>query len=190
MTLELSGRRLIARRDAELIDQFFYAGNDTFVADDLPNELVVERGENGVITAFSEIELGPSGPILSSSTRFSKIGPLARLMTHKLEASPLGNRIDSVIASLKAGRSAIQSEQAMTTELRRDLGGGPVPEVAGLKSISFLGTEHVEGRKIRRHGNTVGTVLYYRLSSDGSTSYLLIYLTATGLIPDFDRVPE
>ena len=48
----------------------------------------------------------------------------------------------------------------------------------------------VGDRGLERHGGKVSRVLYYKLVTDKATRYVLIYVTADGLITDEDVVDD
>ena len=99
--------------------------------------------------------------------------------------------------------------QRIVTALKAMLRGGdalataPVPErtrqvyrqgfegVDGVEAMTYLGEEDVNGRGLHRHGSDLARVRYYRLApKDGRERYLLVHLTAEGLVADLDPVPR
>ena len=57
-----------------------------------------------------------------------------------------------------------------------------------MEALRYIGEEDVAGRGIQRHGSDVARVRFYRLGGAAGTHYLLVYLTAEGLVTDIDRV--
>jgi hypothetical protein len=57
--------------------------------------------------------------------------------------------------------------------------------------MTYLGEENVAGRGIHRHGSALARVRLYRLPpKDGQDRYLLVHLTADGLVADQDPAPR
>ena len=57
--------------------------------------------------------------------------------------------------------------------------------------MTYLGEEDVRGRGIHRHGSDLARVRYYRLPpKDDQERYLLVHLTAEGLVADMDPAPR
>ena len=70
---------------------------------------------------------------------------------------------------------------------KRSYSRGFGPPIEGLDAMSYLGEENVTGRGILRHGSQLARVRFYRLPpKDGQERYLLVHLTAAGLVADLD----
>ncbi|MCW3095810.1 MAG: penicillin-binding protein beta-lactamase class [Chthonomonadaceae bacterium] len=123
------------------------------------------------------------------------IGPL--IHTLKPQSDPDPNRTRHVWAALQAmsqGGKAVAEAPALSLGARKDFGEVPLPELAGLQSLSFIATQDVAGRGIERHGGSVTRIIYYKLHTklhtDKASHYVLVYLTAEGLVTDEDVVDD
>ena len=76
----------------------------------------------------------------------------------------------------------------MAPAARKDYVRGPAPEFAGIRSISYIDEFDVSGKKIERHGGMVSRIIYFRLVANGHSKFVLVYLTADGLVTDQDVV--
>ena len=59
-----------------------------------------------------------------------------------------------------------------------------------MRSVVFLAEQDVAGRKIERHKGEVSRILHYRLVTDKGDRFLLVHMTADGLITDYDIVED
>src|SRR5579863_1134338 len=58
---------------------------------------------------------------------------------------------------------------------------------------SLLGlhaSQNVAGRGIERHGGVVNRIIYYKLTINNRSEYLMVYLTPDGLVTDFDYADD
>ena len=72
---------------------------------------------------------------------------------------------------------------------KKDFSSGVV-SLVGFHSLSFIAAFEVADRGIERHGGKVSRILYYELFTDRTPRYILVYLTAEGLVTDEDVVDE
>jgi hypothetical protein len=160
----------------ESADRFFSADRDaqiTFVKDD--------RGE---VSGYLWKEGG-------QERKAPRIGPLMHSL--KPQADPDPARTQNVEAALRAfaqGGDASVASPLITPGAHADFGSRPVPEFAGLQSLVFLTDRDVSGRQIERHNGKVSHILHYKLVTDRASRYVLVYLTADGLVTDFDVVDD
>jgi CubicO group peptidase (beta-lactamase class C family) len=121
-----------------------------------------------------------------------RIGPLFHSLKPRTDPDPA--RTERVVAALKAlgrGGKALADSPALAPGARADFGkGGPVRDLAGLRSIKFLADQDVSARAIERHKGKVRRILHYRLVTDKADRALLIHLTGDGLITDYDIVDD
>ena len=120
-----------------------------------------------------------------------RIGPLFH--TLKSQPDPDPARTEKVAAAMKAfsqGGKALADWPWITPGAREDFGSGPGTDLAGLKSIVFVGETDVSAREIERHKGQVSRVLHYRMMTDKADQGLLIHMTPDGLITDFDLVED
>jgi CubicO group peptidase (beta-lactamase class C family) len=117
-----------------------------------------------------------------------RIGPLFNSLAPRADPDP--NRTQQMVDAMKAmaqGGKAVEEEASIAAGGKRDFVSGS-PDVEGLKSLSYIAVQDVADRSVERHGEKVSRILYYRMATDKSTRYLLLYLTADGLLTDYDIV--
>jgi hypothetical protein len=59
-----------------------------------------------------------------------------------------------------------------------------------MSDISYVAGQDVAARGIERHGAMVSLVLYYKLLTVGGARFVLVHLTAEGLVTDEDVVND
>lgn len=129
--------------------------------------------------------------ILQNSERhIARIGPLASQLTPQADPdTTLSQKIDTTMKALARGEKSLDSFP-MAPGVKARFAGVALPELAGYQSLSYIAAYDIAGRNIERHGSKVSRVLYYRLTAEGGAKYLLVYLTAEGLLTDIDVVGE
>ena len=100
----------------------------------------------------------------------------------------LSARIALALQAIKQGGVAMTSAADVTPGAKRDFAGGADSTIAMASSATFVGDEDVSGRGIRRHGSEVAKVRMYRLPAQAGGRYLLVHLTSTGQVTDYDIV--
>ncbi len=111
----------------------------------------------------------------------------------KPQTDPDPARTEKVVAALKAlgqgGKAIADSPLLIPKRISADFGtGGTWRELAEIRSVVFLADPDVSGRKIERHKGDVSRVLHYRLVNDKGDHFVLVHVTADGLITDYDIV--
>lgn len=129
--------------------------------------------------------------ILQNSERhIARIGPLASQLTPQTDLdTTLSQKIDTTMKAIARGEKSLDSFP-MAPGVKARFAGVALPELAGYQGLSYIAAYDIVGRNIERHGSKVSRVLYYRLTSSGAIKYLLVYLTAEGLLTDIDVVGE
>ncbi|QHV99766.1 serine hydrolase [Spirosoma endbachense] len=120
--------------------------------------------------------------------KIPRIGPLFRLTKAIPDPDPTRTRqIETALKAMSQGGKAVEETPGITPGARRDFSGGS-RELAGLKSISFINTMDVKGHGIERHDSPVGQILGYKVVTDKDPHYVIVHLTADGLVTDYDVV--
>jgi hypothetical protein len=120
-----------------------------------------------------------------------RIGPLARTVTPQPDPHPaLTRNIEAVLRAFAKGGKPVEDAPLLAPQARKDYSQGPAPELAGMRGISYVAGQDVAARGIERHGAMVSRVLYYKLLADGGARFVLVYLTAGGLVTDEDVVSD
>lgn len=96
-------------------------------------------------------------------------------------------RIEDALMAMGQGGKAVEENVSIAPSAKADFGSGST-DFVGFRSLAFVTEGGVAGRGIERHGAKVGDVLYYRLVMDKQPRNLLVYLTAEGLLTDYDIV--
>jgi hypothetical protein len=118
------------------------------------------------------------------------LGPLAQDLTPQTDPAPETTRkIETVLKALADNGKAFGQVKDITAGFRRDF-AAPYTPLAGLQSLTFLAEQDVSGRNITRHDSKVSRIRYYKFTTDKASRYLLIYLTADGLLTDIDDMDE
>ena len=121
-----------------------------------------------------------------------RIGPLFHSLKQQSDPDPA--RTEKVVAALKAlgqGGNAVADSSMLTPGARADFGtGGTSRDLADIQSVIFLAEQDVAGRKIERHKGDVSRVLHYRLVTEKGDRFVLVHVTADGLITDYDIVDD
>lgn len=126
----------------------------------------------------------------SNERKIPRIGPLF----HTLKPAPdpdlsRTHAIETALQAMAKGGKAIEEAPGVTAGVRKDFAGG-ANELSASKSIKFVYAEDVTGRGIERHGSKVSQVLHYTFIRENIMGYLLVYLTADGLVTDYDVVEK
>ncbi len=100
----------------------------------------------------------------------------------------LTTRVAAAMQALRQGGTALAGAPGITSGAKEDFSGGIGTALDGLGPLTYLGVEDVSGRGIRRHRSDVAWVRYYRVTTTAGQRYLLVHLTAKGIVTDFDLV--
>jgi len=188
--LRVEQGKLVARFGREYFDELRPSGPDTFFAVDNGIQLHFLRDEHGQITKFVNELLPTKGPVLRAAVTSARIGPLIASLKPQADPNPdLTNRIQVVLTAFSHGGKETAAVTGITEEVRKDF-ANPIVEVDGFGKVVYVGEESVAGRGIERHHNKVDRILYYRMASVKGSSFVLIYLTADGLVTDLDAVED
>ena len=119
------------------------------------------------------------------------IGPLIHSLKPQRDADPtLTQKVWMVLSAMAQSGKAIDEVQFLSPGARKDFANAPQPELAEGRSLSFIAAQDVAGRGIERHGGAVSRILYYQLLTNKAPRYVLVYLTADGMITDEDIVDD
>jgi len=173
--------RLFTQVDGFVDEEFVPETATRFLSAERGAQVTFTKDNNGEVNGFEWKEN-------AEARKVPRIGPLVR--ASKLGADPDPARTRAVEAALKAlaqGGKTVEEALGITPGARKDFAGG-TPALAGIKSLSFVSAQDVRGRGIERHEGKVGSVLYYKLVTEKAVRYVLIHLTAEGLVTDYDVV--
>jgi hypothetical protein len=152
-----------------------------FAPAERPGRMTFTADAGGQATGLTWRGTGPE-------LRMPKVSPLPSSVTPAPDPDPaLTERIRRVIPALFSGGPALAQEVDVTPGARQDFARGARPG-ATIDSLGYIGTADVTGRGLRRHGADVSRVRYYRVRTNAGPRYLLVHLTADGLVTDYDLV--
>src|SRR5262249_16084930 len=161
-------------------EDFLPVGDDRFASSDRDARVTFLEDGDGEVAGF----LWEEG---DKERRAPRIGPLFHTLRPRDDPDPAAT--EGIVATLSAparGGGAGAGGASVGPGGRGDFGRGPARELAALRSVTFLAERDVSSRGIERHEGAVVRVLHYRLATDRADRGLLVYLTADGLVTDYD----
>jgi hypothetical protein len=102
--------------------------------------------------------------------------------------SALTRGIGATLAALSQGANPGPQAARLTPGAQRDFAGFPHTALEGLDALRYVGEEDVAGRGLHRHGGDVARVRTYRVTTKAGPRFLLVHLTADGVVTDYDVV--
>ncbi|MEO8201556.1 MAG: serine hydrolase domain-containing protein [Gemmatimonadota bacterium] len=117
-----------------------------------------------------------------------RVAPLPSSVRPTPDPAPaMQRRIVESLKAIQEGGARLQ-DAPVPAGTKRDFTRG-FPEITAVDSLTYIGTEDVAGREIRRHESEIASVRMYRLpKKDGRERYLLVHLTKEGQVADADPV--
>lgn len=165
-------------------NEFVPVSESRFVAEEADRAFAVTRDAEGDVIRAT-LRLG------KDALAIQRIGPLARTLRPELDPDPaLTAKIEAILKAFARGGEAVEQAPLLAPQARADYARGAAPELSGIRGVSYLAGWDVASRGIVRHGATVSRVLYYRLLAESGARFVLVYLTADGLVTDQDVVGE
>jgi CubicO group peptidase (beta-lactamase class C family) len=185
LTFEAENQRLFTIEDGFADEEFVPVTNNKFTSTDRNVSVIFNPDANGNVTGFTlqDDDQHYERPV-------PRIGPLAG--NQKTSTDPDPSRIPKIMAALQAmvkGGKILEEAAGITLGAKRDFAGG-MPEPQSLKSLTFIHSENVAGRGIKRHESEVSEIVTYRLKSNQPDTYLIVHLTSDGLVTDWDLVEK
>ncbi|WP_177197072.1 serine hydrolase domain-containing protein [Dyadobacter koreensis] len=185
VTFDAENQRLFTIEDGFIDEEFVPVGSNKFTSTDRNVSVTFNPDAKGNVTGFT---------LQDNDQHYERtvprIGPLAD--RHKTNADPDPSRTPKIMAALQAmvkGGKILEEASGLTSGARRDFAGG-MPEPQTLKSLSFIHSENVAGRGIKRHESDVTEIVTYQLKSNQPDTYILVHLTSDGLVTDCDLVEK
>ncbi|MEJ7709012.1 MAG: DUF3471 domain-containing protein [Pyrinomonadaceae bacterium] len=122
--------------------------------------------------------------------RVPRIGPLARSVKPQPDPSPVLTRaVEQALRAFAEGGKSVEEVPGVAPGARQQFASG-VPPLTKIKSISFVAEYDVHEQGIERHGGKVSRIRYYKLITDKAVRFVLVHLTAEGLVTDYDVVDD
>jgi hypothetical protein len=149
----------------------------------------LSQEQEAQISFATDADGAVSGLVLKAGKREQKaarVGPLVHSLTPQSDPDPaVTQQMEAVLRALAQGGKAEEEVAGLAPGARRDFSHGPVADFAGMRFLSFIALQDVSGRGIAWHGGKVSRILYYKLVTDKTTRFVLVCLTADGLLTDF-----
>jgi CubicO group peptidase (beta-lactamase class C family) len=163
-----------------LANVFLPLSPTNFVAEDADRGCVFWRSATGEVTGMT-LRLGVD------EMPVQRIGPSIQASNSRPDPDPeLSRRIEGVLKAFAVGGHAVAEVAGVADIARKDYARGPASELSGIQSIAFLDSQDLSEHGIERHAGKVKRVLYYRMLTDSTTRYVLVYLTADNQVTDQD----
>ena len=134
----------------------------------------------------SAVVLRPGEP---REARAPRVAPLPSALTPASDPdAALTARIATALRAIQQGGAAVENAAEVAPGARQAFSRGGDSALLHARSAAYVGEEDVSGRGIRRHGSDVARVRMYRLPAQATRRYLLVHLTAAGVVTDYDVV--
>jgi hypothetical protein len=168
-----------------LPDEAFLALDSTrFGFTERPVRVNFTRGVLGLIDGL--VWESGGGP---QARRMPRIAPLPGVVAPAPDPDTgLTGRIGAAIDALRQGGAALADAPGITPGAKTDFSRGVGSALDRSGALRYIGEEDVAGRGLHRHGSDVARVRYYGITTEAGERYLLVHLTAEGLVTDFDVV--
>lgn len=123
-----------------------------------------------------------------SERAIPRIGPLFSMLSQQADPDPKRTKqLEATLRALEHGGQEVEENAMIARSAKKDFGAGTT-DFFGLRSLSYVAAQEVAGSGLERHETKVGRITYYHLITDHSSANLLLYLTADGLLADYDIV--
>ncbi len=184
LTLVPKGGKLVSMVDGLPDRVFIPTGQWQVTSEDQSRQFAFERDAEGDVIGFSRAINGQqrTAPLVS---------PLLEGLKPQRDPDPARTaQAESALRAIAKGGTAVQQSLLFPAGAKADFGGRGQDVLADFSGITFITAEDVTGRGIERHGSPVNTVLCYRLNDSKHGAFVLVYLTPTGQVTDYDVVNE
>ncbi|MDR6806916.1 CubicO group peptidase (beta-lactamase class C family) [Dyadobacter sp. BE34] len=185
VTFQAENQRLFTLEDGFVDEEFVPVAHNKFTSTDRNVSVIFNSDGAGNVIGFTLEDNDQN-----YQRKVPRIGPLAA--GQKTTADPDPSRTPKIMAALQAmvkGGKILEEATGFTPGAKRDFAGG-MREPETLKSLTFIHSENVAGRGIQRHESEVSEIVTYQLKSNQPDTYILVHLTADGLVTDCDLVEK
>jgi CubicO group peptidase (beta-lactamase class C family) len=167
-----------------LVDENLLAmDSTTFGSNERPFKIGFLVDDRGAVTGAA---MFPGTP---RERRAARVVPLPSALQPQADPDPaLAKRILVALDALRQGGEALAAATDITPGAKQDFGRGPNPALGAARTAAFLAEEDVSGRGLRRHRGDVARVRLYELQTKPGPRYLMVHLTSTGTVTDYDVV--
>ncbi|MET7258739.1 serine hydrolase domain-containing protein [Dyadobacter fermentans] len=183
VTFKAENQRLFTLEDGFVDEEFVPVAHNKFTSTDRNVSVIFNSDAAGNVIGFTLEDNDQK-----YQRKVPRIGPLAA--AHKTNVDPDPSRTPKIMVALQAmvkGGKILEEATGLSSGAKRDFAGG-MREPETLKSLTFMHSENVAGRGIQRHESDVSEIVTYQLKSNQPDTYILVHLTADGLVTDCDLV--
>jgi CubicO group peptidase (beta-lactamase class C family) len=182
ITLSASDTEVSVLVDGLPDEAFIPESEDRFASGERAVRFTVVRDTSGGVTGLRWTQNAGERVI-------PRVGPLVETLAKQPDPAPaMTAKILPILTALMQGGDPVQQAPYLTPGARRDFAGGIGNGIKGMRELGFIAAEAVTGRGITRHGGEVARIAYYSFTIDAGKRYLMVHLTAEGMITDFDIV--
>ncbi|MCE7040421.1 serine hydrolase [Dyadobacter sp. CY312] len=181
IAIQAKNNRLFSLSDGFPDEEFVPLSATQFASVDRDLFLTFSPDGKGQVTGFT-LKEG------SEERNIPRIGPLFTGSTTAPDPDPERmKRIESALKAMSKGGDDLKEAPGIATGTKEAFvhGNG---DLGKIKTLRFMHSENVAGRKIQRHGSDVSEIVTYVSDNNDTIRYVIIHLTAEGLVTDCDIV--
>lgn len=183
ITFMASGDRLFTVADGFVDEEFVPETATRFASADRDAYLTFSPSATGEVTEL----IWKQG---KDERKIPRIGPLFHALTPVPDPDPARTRlIEAALKAMAQGGKALAETPGISPGAKKDFAGGGAASTDHT-TITFLKAENVAGRGIERHEGRVDQVVHYKLAGGDAPRYVIVHLTADGLVTDYDMVEK
>jgi hypothetical protein len=184
LTLVAKGESLFSDVNGLPDEEFVFMGGDRFGSTQRDTSFRIARDSSGAVIGLTWIVNRKERPI-------PRIGPLFASMKPAADPDPSFTKsVDAALRAFAQGGDVVRGLSHLSAGARAELSAAPVRELAGVRSITYVSSQDVTGRRIERHGGAVAKVLFYRVETAERPRLVLVHVTNDNLITDYDVVEK
>lgn len=184
LTFAMDGGQLVSLADGLTDRVWIPTGPLQVTSEDGDRQFTFTRDASGHVTGFSR-------SINGKDVSAARIGPLLEGFKAGRDPDPARTqRVEAALLALSRGGADLTSSRELPAGTKAELGVEPVRALRGFSGVTFIVDEDVTGRGIERHGSPIARVLHYRLKTPAEGKFVLVHLTADGMVADYDVVVD
>jgi hypothetical protein len=139
------GDHLVLDDGGRLVNPFLPLSETNFVAEDADRGFTLARTEKGEVSSMVL-------RLVADKMLVQRIGPLFRSLEPQPDPDRARTRkVEAVLKAFASGGKAVEEVGNVAPQACKDYSRGPSPELAGIRTISFIAAQDVSHRGIERH---------------------------------------
>ena len=177
--------RLLAGFEDHEASELTPVSSETFFYTQRNAQIAFLRDQDGEVTGILWKENG-------HERKLPRVGPFIHSLHAEADPDPaFTESVRGVLVALSEGVRLDTKTPGLAPGAWKDYtSSGPVHGLVGIRSLDYIASQDVAGRGIERHGGVVSRIIYYKLTTNRRSEYLMVYLTSDGLVTDFDYVDD